>query len=306
MTSSPELPEPIRDLRAAMDRVRQTQETSSWVINIARNEVESTPINREFLTAFQNILPFSAVYEGKHDYQTKVVGFSIKDPINVRPTTTFGATYDGYAYQDEGAVIVIGEKDISATRPGLKEILTVGWNGKFNRKTNKRTTSPCLTTRIVPLKPWNTVREARVNTLHKSYSEDDLMKTFNKDSETFIIGAKTVIPIIKLVEPYLYSRNNDGHIKRRLGRVTKVGKEVIGYAEAKERTLQNSDFEEFDVMRYMEFIVAAYGVGDQFDAIKAAREAKLPQHPAQTILGLNDYRKMSEQASLYDLPVSEK
>lgn len=294
---------PIQELRDAMDRVREVQGTSGMFVDLARYDADTTDTNSEFLQGFLGALPVQLGYSDNGTKDTVADRFEIEDPILVRSTTTFGAIVrEGYKSKSETAFIV-GERRADKPKLPMTELLLVGQQRTVSPKGNTwLPSSPRITTIKVAADSWEKQREENVNRLGTPYGSEQLMARFSAGLGKFVIGSGGILDTPWIFAPKYpeditsrYDRSQYRYVeKRRDGDLVGIQKTV--------RSLRSSDFEAFDVMMHMEYIVAAYGIGKVFDAVKATREAKMPPHPATTVLGLpGDYRQMMEQRGLQAL-----
>jgi hypothetical protein len=298
-----ELPPAIQELRAAMDRVRQVQEAAGLAVNLARYDAETDNINREFLDDMLDLLPVSPGFAGNRPGHTIANCFIVKDPLNVRISAGFGlflGDKDKF-FDDAAANIVIGERQQANCSPAMSEVLLTGWQRSVDNKGRWTGPVPRVTVMTVKSDHWRAVRDKAINNLHEPYSKDVLMSLFSADQQAFIMKLRCSLPGMPRAIP-VFCYGSQRSINRTLNKSFSFEDATLGYKSLEERTLRSSDFEEFDVMRHMEYIVAAYGVGEAFDELKAKRDDQMPVHPAETIFGLRNYRQVTEQAGFYEHP----
>lgn len=300
------IPPEILELRAAMERVRYVQEVGGIAVNLARYDAETDEINQAFLTEFIEALPMKFGYLGNYRGNTKANHFQVKDPLDVRITATFGLFLLGrFSYPtstDAKAALIIGEKTLDSV-PATTGVLTVGWQRDLDDNDRWMGNTP----RVVPLtvltEHWQINRDRAINNIHRPYSSETLMGLFNSQSKAFqptIEHATELgVTVSRAWEPH--NKERPRVIERNYRRHFANGAQEIACVEGPARTLRSTDFEEYDVMRHLEYIAAGYNIGGIFDSIKASRDASMPTHPVEKLFDLQDYRRVIEQPSVNEI-----
>jgi hypothetical protein len=300
-----EVPKPILDLREAMDRVRTMQAASGMIIDMARYDSETMRTNADFLAGFLGVLPIEPRIISS-DYRIKSPdGLCVKDPVFLRPLGCFGLLLSNYndvkeLYSTPSRIsIIIGEKKLET---GFTEVLSAGWAVKDilegGEKEAKRKFVPQMYSFKVPGESWHDLRQKAVSRLHIPLPAEVIKSLHNRDNNSFVTPKDTtVIGMIDAVAPR-YVIHSDSPATRKLRkakRYSRLDQLRICHIDREVKPLHSSDFEEYDVMTNMEYVVGAFGVGAAFDRVKAKREAAMPQHPAERLFGLNGYRQAIEQ-----------
>ncbi len=305
MSALPEVPGPIADLRSVMERARETQTNAGWVVNMARYEVESDDANQEFLKNFMAILPVQPSFiVNNRDFYRHAPAYRVVNPIDLRPTSTFGLFVWESRLLSYAATLIVGERMVD---DHFTEVLTMGWQRDKDSESNWSETFPVLRSVTIPTKPWHAIRSQSVANLYTAFTQEEVMSCYSSNDKAFVItqdnyGVRPPISYQKRPKKDVKSKR----LAKQLSEETSVNHRQLTHIKIDERTLRNNDFEQFNVMLHMEYIAAAYGVGEKLDGIKVKREAALPPHPAIRVLGLpSEYRSVIEQSGVYLLPVSE-
>jgi hypothetical protein len=305
---------PISGLREVMNRVRLAQEVSSMAIDYTRYDAETDPINHKFLTNFQYILPVVPLYArasfSSNCPEALASFFGVKDALDVRITATTGVFIHRPAHRLRSTAssegyrpgLVIGEKTMSSVGPSMTEVMALGWSQQYDEaKENLAPSEPVVTIATVPTNHWNTLRDKATSQLTTPYPADVTMDLYNADYQLFIIPQTQrdlgLVSIASVYDKYRHitPETKQKHIDRKLNADFSVPNSSLLFKAATDRRLRSSDFGEYNVMSHMEYIAAAYGVGEAFDTVKAIREQQMPIHPVESKFQIAGYRRTIEE-----------
>lgn len=282
MAHTPETPPEIRDLREVMSRVRTAREVSSLAINTARYSLEADPISQTFLETFMDELPVTPAV----DIDNGMQGLAVPDAADLRSLSSFAVCFDTSVLR-RSAGFVIGEKTVPGKKFDETEVLVAGWD-------TQDTPGVQVYTIRVKQAQWNTLRDRAVSLLPQAHSEEAISDSY-QSGVGYVLAADNAKALQSIT-----IRNVDLRNKRDYYKIYyRPDAMTLGRTQLRVRDFRSSDFEDYDVSLHLEYLAAAFGVGEQLDRLKAQREAQLPAHPAQTMLGLPaDYRSVVERPQL--------
>lgn len=289
--------EAVDDLRHAMARVREAQIAGGLSVNRARYDIETDGINTAFLKGFLGALPLGFVYPGNYAGDKIPNVFTVEDPVYIRFLARLGVFLNGRVqgadYGDKLTPgLVIGERARSEDGASFTELL-IASEKRAAGKDGFWVPSPAVYSTTVSSHEWNVLREQATTLLTTPYDSEIVLSHFNPSLQAIDVGSGD-FDVPNLEEVRDVKPEKPRAMARALGGMTKLSRHKLGCGSVQVRTLRSTDFEEFDVMTHLETIAAAFDVGEQFDALKAARDAQMPQHYAEAQLGINGYRQVVE------------
>lgn len=286
------VPVAVDELRGVMKRARE----SSWSNISTQHEIDSVPANTEFARGFLDILP---VKPYRTYGNSPASHFVVTKAADVGPSLVYGASMQYRGYQRVG--FVIGESTPKGKGAGAtQELLMLGWNGQ----TDDQTTAPLVWTLRTLRERWVRRQASNEQLLVSRPDNYDPMRFYRESLNGFILPDERGNKLANFVarsEPFMSIFPFRNLATKSLG-VNNLQADSVN-----DRVLRNDDFERMNIMYRMELIAAAYGVGKEFDKVKARRYAALPKDPEVTYLGVPaDYRQTVELASTHHItpPVS--
>lgn len=322
-----ENPGPVEELRAVMERLRRSQEVASYAVNMARFNAETDPTNQVFIDSFMESLPVSI------EPRTGLPGekLTMDDPLDIRPTGSFAVITRYGTGTPLAASFVIGERQLGDSSEGLRQVLIASKSIPVRSQNPNGLPRVDVTPIIVLSGLWQKMRDAQLSTLGDPLSQEALMQTYNPETKQFVLSPKwfegrpgnlhrtridedqrrTLYHRDGLDDPKIraqvhkrlyrarFTRIDGDEAPMRGSLIRKSLPNTVAFIDETSRPLMSSDFEEFEVMTHLEYLAAAYGAGEAFDQIKATREAKMPDHPAEKIYDQpSDYRQTVERPAL--------
>lgn len=298
------VPEAIRDVREAMENLRLAQRASGFAIERSRFDAEAEPVNQAFLQDITDALPLE--FAGLDDKEGGGA-FTLDDPVYLRSLSAFGVT-DNNPYKTGGGGFVIGQRPATTRQKyPLTEVLLATKDGKGNAK---------VMTAIVDGKAWAEHLDEAISKMSEPFPYETLKsllvngKYVVKKSQCAKLGVPALAQIYKLTfddewvrvtKKDLVDQGRGGkYYAKKLHRNTDKKRAFIGATAGDSRPLDQADFEDFSVMTHIEYLAAAFGIGEELDRAKAKREAAMPVHPYETAFGLPDYRRTMEMNPIAD------
>ena len=295
----------VKALREQMAIIAARRESAGLVVDFARYDKETSAPNQELVSSFLGALPVRSLYS---DGSSIVHGVAcgVEDPADLRTLTTFGVNCrvgDG-STDDIYTGFVIGERLKEDDKPSRKEVLVAGWKrGKWISDNTFEDPEPCVYRVDVPTKPWDELREQGLNRLPSPHRAELLKSLFHPDTSLYVIrpedAAIAELTTVTNVRMWAGASRISHRVKVR--NRTDVDEHQVASFDTRIVPLLSSDIEEFGVMAHLETLAAAFGIGPQLDEIKDTYTKSLPTHPADSILGLEDYREVTETAAIHEL-----